>query len=167
MNEHWYAVQTKPRQEDRVSRHLEGQHGFRVFLPKLSVAKRRRNRRVSVIETLFPTYLFVHMSLEPKPWHTVKWAPGVKSLVGTRDEPVPVPDEAIGFLIERYAGGNVIPWQHEFATGTQVRIRYGPFTGLVGIFERSTTQAERVRVLLDLLGQKVPVEVDPVDLEAV
>ena len=167
MNERWYAVHTKPRQEDRVSWQLATQHGLRVFLPKLAVAKRRRNRRVSVIETLFPSYLFVHMPLEPGPWHAVKWTPGVKTLVGTGDVPVPVPDGAIDLLVERCADGNIVAWKSVFEAGAQVRIRYGPFAGLVGIFERSTTQAERVRVLLDLLGRQVPVEVDPVDLEAV
>lgn len=163
----WYAVQTKPRAEERVSRWLRERHNIRVFLPKLAVPKWRRQRRVTVIETLFPSYLFVWMSLDPGPWYAVKWTPGVRAIVTTGEVPVPVPDDAIHFLMDRSVDGGVIPWQPRYPAGATVRVLRGPFAGLVGILERPTTRQERVRVLLSLLGRPTPVEVDILDLEEV
>lgn len=167
MDPRWYAIRTKPRQEVLVSSHLHKHHHLRVFLPRLAVPKRRRERRVTVVEALFPSYLFVHMPLEPDPWYAIRWTPGVKAIVGIGDQPVEVPEEAIQLLMSRCEAGDIIPWRPRLAAGTSVRILYGPFAGLVGLLERLPRKAERVRVLLDLLGSKVPAEVDLVDLEAI
>ena len=167
MEERWYAVQTKPRVEEQVALRLRQYCRLHVFLPKLAVPKRRRNRRITAIEMLFPSYMFVYMTLDPGPWYGVKWTPGVKGIVGTGDQPVPVPDEAIGLLMDRCMSEEIIPWRPVYPAGTHVRITHGPFAGLVGILERPATRQERVRVLLHLLGGQVPVEVEIVDLEKV
>ncbi len=167
MDERWYAIHTKPRCEEQVSTHLRHRGDVQVFLPKLAVSKRRRNRLVTAIEILFPSYLFVRMSLDPGRWYAVKWTRGVKSFVGTSDGPVPVPDEAIRLLTERCVNDEVIPWRPAFSAGSQVLVTYGAFAGFVGILEQPTTRKARVRVLLDLLGRQTPVEVDIADLEQV
>ncbi len=167
MDVRWYAVHTKPRCEEQVSIHLRQRGDVRVFLPKLAVSKRRRNRLVTAIEILFPSYLFVQMSLDPGRWYAVKWTRGVKSIVGTGDGPVPVPDEAIQLLMGRCLNDEIIPWRPEFMAGSQVRITYGAFAGFAGILDQPTTRKARVRVLLDLLGRQTPVEVDIADLEQV
>jgi len=167
MGERWYAVQTKARAEEQVALRLRAVSRLRVFVPKLAVPRRRRNRRITAIEMLFPSYLFVHMTLDPGRWYAVKWTPGVRGIVGTGDVPVPVPDEAIQLLVGRCLAEEIIPWRPVYAVGTHVRITHGPFAGLVGILERPATRQERVRVLLNLLGGCVPVEVEVTDLEQV
>ncbi len=167
MDECWYAVQTKPRQERQVSRWLLRRCQLQVFLPKLAVQKRRRRRRITAIEILFPSYLFVRTVLDPAAWYAVKWTPGVKGVVGMGDVPVPIPEEAIQFLMQRCVDGDVIPWQPALPVGAQVRVREGPMAGLVGILERPAAQRERVRVLLNLMGRQTPVELDSIDLEQV
>ena len=49
-----------------------------------------------------------------------------------------------------------------FTRGTQVRITAGPFCGIDGIFERAEG-AERVTILLTLLGEERPLQF-PVEL---
>lgn len=163
----WYAVQTKPRQEEQVRHRLRERSGLPVFLPLLEDQRKRRSRRVTVIEPLFPAYLFVHMALEPDPWYAVKWTPGVKRIVGTGDIPTPVPAEAIRVLKERCGVGEVIQWHPPLRAGGPVRVVYGPFAGLQGILERPSGRGERVRVLLQLLGSTTPVEIDVTDIEFV
>jgi transcription antitermination factor NusG len=160
-------VQTKPRAEEQVALRLRQHCRLEVFLPKLAVPKRRRGRRITAIEMLFPSYLFVHMSLEPGSWYAVKWTPGVKGIVGTGDLPVAVPDEAVRLLLDRCMAEEIIAWRPAYPVGAHVRITHGPFAGLVGILERPATRQERVRVLLHLLGGPVPVEVEVADLEQV
>ncbi|MDQ7858944.1 MAG: transcription termination/antitermination protein NusG [Armatimonadota bacterium] len=163
----WYAVQTKPRQEERVRRWLEERTRLPVFLPKLEQVRRRRARRVSVIEPLFPSYLFVHMALDPEPWYAVKWTPGVRQVVGTGGQPQPVPGEAMALLLERCGEQGLVAWRPPLRAGEAVRVLHGPFAGLEGILERPTSRGERVRVLLALLGGTTPVELDVTDIEIV
>ncbi|HET8679202.1 MAG TPA: transcription termination/antitermination NusG family protein [bacterium] len=165
----WYAVQTKPRQEERVHGWLRARSGLSVFLPKVADLRRRRSRRVKVVEPLFPSYLFVQMRLEPEDWYAVKWAPGVKGIVATGDVPTPVPAEAIGMLRGRCEDGEIIPldagWR--LKAGSTVQVVHGPFSGLEGILERQASRGERVRVLLQLMGCLTPVEMDVTDVELV
>jgi transcriptional antiterminator RfaH len=163
----WFAVQTKPRQEDRVQHLLRVRGGLEVFLPKLEEVRRRHSRRVTVVEPLFPSYLFVQMTLDPDPWYTVKWTPGVKRIVATGDVPTPVPFEVIGMLRERCGDEGLIAWRPSMRPGAHVQVTHGPFAGLQGILERPSSRGERVRVLLQFMGCSTPVEMDVTDIELV
>ncbi len=161
----WYAVQTKPRHEYRVQHWLRERSGLLVFLPRVEEIRKRRSRRVTIVEPLFPSYLFVQMRLEPDPWYAVRWAPGVKHIVGTEETPTPVPVEAMMLLMDRCGAGEVIQWRPPFQAGEPVRVVTGPFAGLEGILDRPSGRGERVRVLLRLLGSTTPVEMDVTDIE--
>ena len=54
----WFAVYTKPRQEQVALENLERQ-GFRCFLPMAVNPYQRRSQRMPRIEPLFPRYLFL------------------------------------------------------------------------------------------------------------
>lgn len=159
----WYAVHTKPRQEDRVSSRL-GEHGLDVFLPKVHVRRRRRGCGMSLIEPLFPGYLFVAVTLTPDVWNAVRWAPGVRAILGCDGVPSPVPDEPIALIKRHLAADGVIRPKEAFAPGDRVRIKDGPCAGLIGIMERHASRAGRVRVLLSML-HGATIELEDVDLE--
>ena len=163
----WFAVQTKPRQEERAHAWLSNRVGLPVFLPRLEELKKRHSRSVRVVEPLFPSYLFVHMTLEPEPWYAVKWAPGVKRVVGTGEVPTPVPPEIISLLRARCGDEEVIHWGPAMMGGESVRVVHGPFAGLQGILERPSSRRERVRVLLTLMGCATAVDMDITDIELV
>jgi transcriptional antiterminator RfaH len=162
----WFAVNTKPKNEDLAVAHLEAK-GVEVFLPKIPVRRKRGSKKVSLMEPLFPGYLFVHIAPVTKLVNQVNWTPGVRRLLCAGDTPVPVPDAAIDLIRQR-----VGPRDHqtpkperEFPTGSRVAIRHGPFAGLVGIIEKPVSGRGRVRVLLELLQRQMTVEVDAVDLD--
>jgi transcriptional antiterminator RfaH len=163
--DHWYVVQTKPRCEERVRHWLDRQVHLPVFLPKIVYPSRRRSQRVTVVEPLFPSYLFIRMWPDLGLWDAVKWAPGVKRIVTTGDTPTPMPPEGMRLLLERCGGSDVVAWKPRLPSGGAVRVIAGPFAGLVGILERPCSRSDRVRVLLNLLGAMTPVEIDVVDIE--
>jgi transcription antitermination factor NusG len=136
-----------------------------VFLPRMEERRRRRSRRIVAVEPLFPSYLFVQMRLEPRSWHAVRWAPGVRQIVGTGETPAAVPQEVIRILKDRCRADDVIDWRPSLRTGMPVRVVQGPFAGLGGVLERPSARGERVRVLLSLLGTTSPVEMDVADVE--
>jgi transcriptional antiterminator RfaH len=163
--DNWYVVQTKPRCEERARYWLDRQARLPVFMPKVAYPSRRRSRRVTVVEPLFPSYLFVQMCPDLRLWDTVRWTPGVKRIVTTGDTPTPMPPEGLRLLLERCGDGDIVAWKPRLQSGGSVRIIAGPFAGLVGVLERPCSRSDRVRVLLNLLGTVTPVEIDVVDIE--
>jgi transcriptional antiterminator RfaH len=164
----WYAVRAKRGQEARVVAHLTPR-GVGTLLPLLEVVRRYRTRRVTLLEPLFPGYLFVRTppaAADPRTYDRVRWAPGVRYVLGTEEGPVTVPDEVIGAIQARVAELGFVRPRRGYDRGARVRFLRGPLEGLEAVFDRPMSRTGRVRVLLDLLGQPRGVEVDLADLES-
>jgi transcriptional antiterminator RfaH len=163
----WYAVQVKRHEEQRVVRHL-ALRAIPTFLPLIE-SFRRRGRCATRLEPLFPGYLFVELpALErhPGPWHTARWTPGVRRILGTDLTPVPMPAEAMDAIRARVQALGFVRPGARFTTGTKVRIQSGPLSGLEAIFDRPIPREGRVLVLLELLGQVGRAELDEASLDA-
>ncbi len=163
----WYAVEVKRSQERRGEHHLS-RKGISVLLPFVEVVRRYRTRRIILLEPLFPGYLFACMEsveTDPEQWHALRWAPGVKRILGAGDTPIPVPESVISEIQERIHHLGFVRPGLRFAHGSRVRMRGGPLAGVEAVFDRPMSRAGRVRVLLELLGQQAGVEVDVLDLE--
>lgn len=165
----WYAVQAKSHNEARVLCHLT-RSTIPAFLPLIEVIRRYRYRRVVRLEPLFPSYLFVQLeSMEhsPRDWDAVRWAPGVKSILGPDGEPVPVPDPVIDAIKIRMGELGFVRPGLRFGPNARVLVRHGPLAGLEAVFEQPLSGSGRVSVLMHLLGQQRRVQVDATDLELV
>jgi len=149
--EAWYAIHTKPRQEEVAAGQL-GRRGVEVFLPRVTERRRGEPPRV---RPFFPGYLFVRADLEAVGISALQWVPGVCRLVAFGGVPARVPEAAIALIRRQLAqieaqGG--FP-RMRFRPGERVRVREGPLAGLEGIFEGPAGPAERVRILLRFLGE--------------
>ncbi len=60
----WYAVHTRSRFENVVNDGL-AKKSLDVFLPKVLVRSKRRDRKAMIRVPLFPGYLFVRTGLNP------------------------------------------------------------------------------------------------------
>lgn len=163
----WYVVQVKPRQEGRVQRRL-ALSTLPTFLPFIEVSRRRGSARAQCLEPLFPRYLFVRlasMHSDPASWNVVRWTPGVVSILAVGDTPVPVPDTFVLAIEERTSEHGFVRQPSSLVNGARVRICSGPFVDLKAVFDRPASRSGRVRVLLQLLGQPTPVEIDEDDLD--
>lgn len=162
----WHAAHTKRRCEEQVYKLLLTK-GIEVFLPEIVVVKERRGSKVTMVEPLFPGYLFTRVEFGSKPWDAARWTPGVKYILSSGDSPSPVPDEVIDFLKRRTGGtGRVMPGI-PFEPGERVLVKEGPFKGLLAIFEKPISREGRVRILLEIMRRAVPVEVKVGDLAKV
>jgi transcriptional antiterminator RfaH len=162
----WYCVQSKPRAERRALAHIMDA-GLRAWLPEVSTTRRRHGRPVTLLEPLFPGYLFVVMDpTSPREWQAVRWARGVRDVVGDGTSPLLVPEPAIAALLARF-GDRVVQEPPFLTPGAHVRIARGPMEYLEGLLLESPTPQHRVRVLMQLLHRQLIVEVDAFDLERV
>src|SRR5947199_7676539 len=125
----WYVIQTKPRQEERLVAHLATRaRAAEPFLPKIEVIRRHARRRVVTLEPLFPSYLFLRMTLGPAMWNAVRWAPGTRRILGDGDQPLAVPADLVQMILDRVEPlGFVHVWLNAPAGG-RVRFRPGPYS---------------------------------------
>jgi transcriptional antiterminator RfaH len=163
----WYAVHTKPRQEALAERNLLCQR-LEVYLPRLNASRRRRGKRVDVVECLFPRYLFVHIDTAVESTATVRSTRGVNDLVRFGDRLVHLRDDLIEQIRAREdcASGLHRPGGGLFAAGDRVRAVRGPFTDLEGIF-LAEKGADRVVILMNMLNRDTAVTLSRDDLAAV
>ncbi len=160
----WYVIQSKPRQESRLFRHLCGQ-GWEVFFPTVRVHP--TNPRAARERAYFSGYGFVRLDLEAVGASWLRWLPGDDVLDQFGVVPAAVPNSFIVQLRRRIAeiraaGGLVLGG---IRRGDRVRITSGPFSGYEAVFDLRLNGADRVRLLLHMLRGHVPVEINASTIE--
>jgi len=159
----WYVLHTKSRFENVVNEGLV-KKSMEVFLPKVQIRSRRRDRKVMIRVPLFPGYLFVKTNLDPVEHLEIVKTVGVVRFIGNKEGPVSVPSDTIDSLKIMVKGDNTITTGSRFRKGDRVIVVHGPFAGVIGTFVRYRGK-ERVIVNIEALGQYAGVDVSEEDIE--
>ncbi len=121
---------------------------------------RRHARKLdTVFVPFFPNYLFVHLDLSRERWRSINGTYGVARVVMRGEMPAPAPIGVVEALRQACDERGVLIQGCDLSEGQRVRILAGPFADLIGELER-LDDSQRVRVLLDIMGGRVPVLVD-------
>jgi transcriptional antiterminator RfaH len=161
--EHWYALYTKPKKEHQVNALLEGQ-GIETYLPTIRRKVRRRDRPETKV--YFPCYLFARLDFTVIPRSSIAWMPGIRRIVGTGDQPTVVADEIVEHVRRRLHGSEELGYG-DLKRGDRVRIMSGPLRDLDAIFDQPLSAAQRVRILLHVMGRMTPVDIDPSEIQRI
>ena len=153
----WYVVQTKPGNEHRVQTHLLNQE-IDTFLPLLDTCQCFHGKMIHRIKPFFPNYLFASLDLE-RQYHRVKWTRGVSRILGTIDGPIPISEKVVQSIKERAGEDNVVKLEEEWKEGDIIQVTSGPLKDLVGVFHTKMSDSARVKILLNLIGVDIPVQI--------
>lgn len=159
----WYVLHTKSRSENVVNEGLQ-RKSVEVFLPRIKVKSRRRDRNLMIQVPLFPGYLFVRTSLHPTEHLDILKTAGAVRLIGTRNRPSPVPDDTIESLKIMVSTDHPVITGKSFKKGDRVIVVSGPFTGVTGTVIRYSGKS-RVVVNIEALGQYAGVDIQEEDIE--
>jgi transcriptional antiterminator RfaH len=160
----WYLIYSKPQQERLALENLERQ-GYPSYLPLMRNRRRRKGRYATIIEPMFPRYLFVHLSDETDNWGPIRSTIGVANLVRFGMQAARVPDNLIELMHERDEEGVQTLATPEIKPGDQVRIVEGVMAGYEAIFQAPTGK-ERVVLLLQLAQDRTArIQVSAHDIE--
>lgn len=153
MNENirsWYAVYTKPRWEKKVAS-LLAEKGIEYYCPLNKVVKQWSDRKKTVLEPLFKSYVFVHVD-ETEKWELLN-INGVVNYVHWLGKPAKIKDSEID---------NVKKFLNEFETvdvvdasspiNARVKIKHGVLMNYHGI-------------LLEVSGKKACVKIESMGLQ--
>ncbi|HYA91600.1 MAG TPA: transcription termination/antitermination NusG family protein [Thermodesulfobacteriota bacterium] len=162
---HWYVIQTKPGNEHRVEMNLFNQE-MEVFLPLIETYQYQTKQTVRRIKPLFPNYLFARLDLNLH-YYKVKYTRGVSKILGSGVQPTPISEKVIQTIKDRIGKNNLVRLEEEWKEGDLVRITSGPFKELIGIFHKKMSDNGRVRILLNLIGVHVSVQIPQWQLKKV
>ena len=163
LTEAWYVLHTKSRFENVVHEGLR-KKSLEAFLPKIKVPSKRRDRRLMIKVPLFPGYVFVRTDLSPHRHLEIVKTVGAVRLIGSRDGPVPVPNDTIASLEIMISTELPVTTGNRLQKGDRVMVISGPFAGITGTFVRYRGKG-RIVVNIEALGQYAGVEVDETDVE--
>jgi|SRR5215470_8757392 len=162
----WYAIHTHPKQENRAESNLKAWN-VEIFFPRIRDC--RFNEFTSApsyfVQPLFPGYLFARFALSNL-LHKVRFTRGVHSVVCIGNAPAPVDDRVIEAIKAQIGDGGFVKVGADLKLGAKVLIRAGPFKGLTGIFERETSAADRIKIMLDCIYFQAHVEVEKTHVNA-
>lgn len=153
LNLRWFVVICKPRQELIAQENLLRQ-GFTVYLPRMQVKKRSKDKWIDKVEALFPRYLFIQLDPEQKSLSPVRSTLGVVGLVSFGGQPSVVADELIAAIRQRENPESNLHQETKplFTAGERVSLTKDNLAGLEGVFVEDDGE-KRVIIMLELLGK--------------
>ena len=159
----WYVLHTKSRHENVVNEGLL-RKSMEVYLPKITVRSKRRDRKATIRVPLFPGYVFVKTDLHPNTHLEIVKVAGAVRFIGNKQGPLPVADETVDSLKIMVTSDHPLTTGHNLKKGDKVMVIHGPLEGLIGTFVRYGGKG-RLLVNVEALGQYAGVEVSEDDIE--
>jgi len=161
----WYALYTHSHCEQLVYEQLAAK-GLHLFLPKMQVWSQRAGVRHRIAVPMFPSYLFLHSSVNSATYLEVRQARGLVRILGQGwDRLAVVPEEeihAVYTVLRSRLPSHPHPYLRE---GQRVRVRRGLLSGVEGILVGGKANKGRLVLSVELLQRSVAVEVDCSDVE--
>jgi len=159
---HWYAVYTKPRWEKKVAGILT-ELGIENYCPLNKVTKQWSDRRKTVLEPVFKSYVFVKTT-DKKKWD-LKKINGILNFVYWLGKPAVIKDEEIMTIRKFLNEFNEVQVEQESAlrVNTKVRIKQGVMMDYQGLLIEIA--GNRARVRIDSMGISLYAQFDKKNLE--
>ena len=164
----WYVAHTYTGYENKVKISIEkivenrglGHLIYDIKVPVEITEEVNDKGEVKQIETkLFPSYVFVKMTMTDESWHVVRNITGVTGFVGPGSEPTPLTDEEIAmFQVE------VVKDEFLFNIGDVVKVVDGIFAGYSGVLQNISDDKKQLGILVSTEKRDFPIMVDAKDV---
>ena len=161
----WFCVRCQTKREHIAAGHLRELEGVEVFCPRLRYRKATRRGKIWWVEPMFPGYVLAKFNMAEME-RAVTYAQGVRGLVKFGSEIPAVPAsfvEAIRHEIRNRKDADqdeLITLSPTLELGDEVEVAHGPFQGMQGTVITVPSATERVKILLEFLGQPQTVDMD-------
>jgi transcription elongation factor/antiterminator RfaH len=159
----WYVLHTKSRHESVVNDGL-ARKSVEVYLPKITVPSKRRDRKKTIRVPLFPGYVFVKTDLHPHTHLEIVKVAGAVRFIGNKQGPLSIADETVESLKIMVESDYAVTTGINLKKGDSVLVVHGPLEGVMGTFVRYGGRG-RIVVNVEALGQYAGVEVNEDDIE--
>jgi len=164
----WFVIHTYSGYENKVKTNLEKRVDnmnmkekiFQVLVPEEEEVEYKDGKKKIVRRKVFPGYVVVHMIMGDDSWYVVRNTPGVTGFVGPGSKPIPLDDEEIATILKRASGEAAPRVRVHFSPGQTLRVKSGPFQGMMGLVQDVMVDKGKLRMLVSIFGRETPVEFD-------
>ena len=164
----WYVVNTYSGHENKVKEKLEMRANsmdmkdyiYRVIVPEEKVIEEKNGVQKEKIKKIFPGYILVEMVMSDEAWFVVRNTPGVTGFIGSSGKgakPTPLQPYEVDNILNSM-GMARIDIKNDLNVGDQIKIVYGPFSGMFGKIETIDEEKKQVNAIVDLFGQETTIE---------
>ena len=163
----WYVAHTYTGYENKVKDSIEkmvenrglGHLIYDIKIPiETSVEKNDKGEEKIVETKLFPSYVFVKMTMNDESWHVVRNITGVTGFVGPGSEPTPLTDAEVEmFQVE-------ITEEFKFKIGDRVKVISGIFEGYSGVLQEISEDEKSLTILASTERRDIPIMVEAKDV---
>jgi transcription antitermination factor NusG len=147
----WFALYTKPRNEFKAAVQI-GKCGIHYFLPAIIRIKQWSDRKKKINEPLLRGYIFIYadekeriLSLEQQ---------SVVRCIFDSGRPAKIPEWQINNLKIMLNSNSELFIKEGIIPGTQVRIKNGPFKGVIGTVQNAEG-GKTIAISIDLLNRSI------------
>lgn len=160
----WYCVRTQTKREHLASKALSQLEGIETFCPRLRYKKATRRGKVWWVEAMFPGYIFAKF-VRNEMERAVVHSQGVMTLLKFGQHVPPISNIFIEELYEHIRDqeteeNDLLTLQPIVKKGDEVEIAHGAMQGLTGEVVEILPALERVKILIDFLGNQQVVDTD-------
>ena len=160
-NSWWHAVYTKPRWEKKVAAMLEAK-GIEYYCPLNKVVKQWSDRRKTVLEPLFKSYVFIKVPDEKK-WEVLN-INGIINYVTWLGKPAKIKENEIATIrkfLKEFSSFEVVEGPLEI--NSRVKVKQGALMNYHGILIE--INGSKARVKIESMGLQLSAQFDKKNLE--
>ena len=164
----WYVAHTYTGYENKVKDSIEkmvenrglGHLIYDIKVPVETSVEVNDKGEEKVVETkLFPSYVFVKMTMTDESWHVVRNITGVTGFVGPGSEPTPLTEAEVEmFSVE------VNNDEFRFNLGDRVKVVSGIFEGYSGTIQEISEDKKSMTILASTERRDIPIMVETKDV---
>ena len=146
----WYVAHTYTGYENKVKDNIEKiveNRGlahliYDVKVPVETSVETNDKGEEKIVETkLFPSYVFVKMTMNDESWHVVRNITGVTGFVGPGSEPTPLTDKEVEMFSVEVASD-----EFDFKIGDKVVVISGIFEGYYGTLQEISEDKKSLNI---------------------
>lgn len=153
----WYCLRTQIKREHVATSQLAKEANVDVFCPRVRFQRLTKRGKVWFNEAMFPNYVFARFNWDEQLRH-VQSVMGVAGIVRFGDYSPNISSAVIADLKASLDDSDLKVFVDPLEIGDEITISTGPFMGLTAVVTKLLPAKERVKVLLEFLGQ--PTETD-------
>lgn len=165
----WYVAHTYSGYENKVMTDIQKTVENRnmhdiiqdIRVPMEEVIKIKDNQKKVVERKIYPSYVMVKMIMTDESWYVVRNTRGVTGFVGPGSSPVPLSDTEVENM-----GLEHKTIQLDFEVGDNIRVKYGPLEGFVGVITDILMDKQKIRAKVSMFGRDTDVELEFNQVEA-
>ena len=160
----WYCVRTQTKREYLAAKSLAQLENVQSFCPRLRYRKATRRGKVWWVEAMFPGYIFAFFSRRSSERDIIHTR-GVMKLLKFGNDAPEVPATFIAELLQQMENqddseDDMLTLQPTVNKGDEVEVAHGALQGFQGEVVDILPALERVKILVEFLGNSQVVEID-------